>query len=218
MNYNLRFEIFFYGIAWFIIFYFMLTLCLTFPETTSCTSTSAPGMPPVTAGTSGQTPVRRPRPLLRALSPSSIMPMLFTEDGEDDSGSDSEIDIRGYGWIDSDSEDESSSSDDGKEQLLRNKHNGLEESKQSTFPSQRTSSYSFDWSEGDFVPQLHTFQGGNSGTTKDWPCTNDSKESDFFLAFVDNEILTYIAESTNRFYDYEFQHRRFFTPRSRFLH
>lgn len=147
---------------------------LTSPGTTSCNvTTSAPGLPPVAAETSGQTPTRRPCPLL-ALSPSTIVPMLFPEDEDYDNGSESEIDIRGYEWTDSGSNEDSSSSDDGEEQLLRNKHNCLGESENSKGSSQRTSAYSFAWSEEeDFVPQLYIFQSDNSSTMEDWPCRNN---------------------------------------------
>ncbi|KAK3894075.1 hypothetical protein Pcinc_002177 [Petrolisthes cinctipes] len=60
--------------------------------------------------------------------------------------------------------------------------------------------FSFDWSEGsDFVPDQHNFRPNRSGTTRDWPCNDEARESAFFRAFIDEEVMSYIAEKTNRY-------------------
>ena len=171
------------------------------PDSKTCAPSSAAG------DTSGQTPAQRPRPRLPALSPSSFMPMLFSENDEDNDESDSEI----LGLEDSDSDWESVNSDEERVDC------DGDSDKENTAPIQDSSTFSFHWSEGsDFVPHVYKFSGENSGTTENWPCTDDSQESDFFLAFLDNDVMSFIADSTNKFYRYEYQHKNI-SPCSRIL-
>ncbi|KAK3892148.1 hypothetical protein Pcinc_003984 [Petrolisthes cinctipes] len=76
--------------------------------------------------------------------------------------------------------------------------------------------FSFDWSEGsDFVPDQHDFRPNRSGTTRDWPCNDEARESAFFRAFIDEEVMSYIAEKTNRYNSWVSQHMDFISPFSR---
>ncbi|KAK3895724.1 hypothetical protein Pcinc_000647 [Petrolisthes cinctipes] len=76
--------------------------------------------------------------------------------------------------------------------------------------------FSFDWSEGsDFVPDQHDFRPNRSGTTRDWPCNDEARESAFFRAFIDEEVMSYIAEKTNRYNSWVSQHMNFISPFSR---
>lgn len=134
------------------------------------------------------------------------MPILFPENDEDDDVSDSEL--LGCRGRDNESDWESASSDEESDQ---------DSDKENTAPVQDSPPVSFTWSEGsDFVPQLHAFSREKSGTTEDWPCNDDSTESDFFLAFLDNTVLTHISENTNKYYRYESERRRL-SPCSRML-
>lgn len=168
--------------------------------------------------TSGHTPTVRTR-LRQTVTPSQYFKLLFPV-GEDDDGrgSDSESDSTEYGWP-GDSNVESSSSSDEEEPLQvaedRELHEG-EDGEEGQAPLREPAGFSFSWSEGsDFIPHLHEFQSDRSGITKDWPCNDQARESDFFRAFLDNEVMSFIAEKTNRYFRWVSQRMDFISPKSR---
>ena len=170
--------------------------------------------------TSQQTPLSRPR-LRQKLTPSKFTSMLFrSESDEDDSGSDMDVDGREYGWLDEDHTLDSSFSSDKEEPLHATQDRDLcegEDEEERQAPVREPSGFSFAWSEGsNFVPDLHEFQSDRGGITKDWPCNDEAKESDFFRAFLDDEVMSYIAEKTNNYYRWESQRMDFISPKSRF--
>ncbi|XP_050697765.1 piggyBac transposable element-derived protein 4-like [Eriocheir sinensis] len=76
--------------------------------------------------------------------------------------------------------------------------------------------FSFAWSEGsDFVPDLHAFRNEGRGLTEDWPCDDQARECDYFRAFVDNEILDFIAAQSNDYYHYKYPPGAFLWPFSK---
>ncbi|KAK3885605.1 hypothetical protein Pcinc_010196 [Petrolisthes cinctipes] len=133
-------------------------------------------------------------------STTKILPLLFLED--EDSASETDIISRDEVWLD-DSAHSSSSDEDEENENYETAVNLCE-------------AFSFSWSKGsDFVPDQHDFQPNSSGTTRDWPCNDEARESDFFCAFIDKEVMSYIAEKTNRYYSWMSQHMEFISPGSR---
>ncbi|KAK3874024.1 hypothetical protein Pcinc_020998 [Petrolisthes cinctipes] len=133
-------------------------------------------------------------------SSKKILPLLFLED--EDSGSEPDIISRDDMWLD-DSAHSSSSDED-------------EENENYETTVNLSEVFSFSWSEGSgFVPDQHDFQPNSSGTTRDWPCNEEARESDFFCAFIDKELMSYIAEKTNKYYNWVSQCTEFISPGSR---
>jgi len=156
----------------------------------------------------------------QVVTPSKFLKFLYPEDEEDDdnSGSESDIDSRDNGWPGESNVESSSSGSDEEEPLQaaedRELRGGEDDERQA--PLREPSGFSFAWSEGsDFVPHLHEFQSDRSGITKDWPCNDEAKESDFFRAFLDDELMLFIAEKTNNYYRWNSQHMNFISPKSR---
>lgn len=152
------------------------------------------------------------RRLRRSVSPSEYFDLLYADDEDDDSGEESETSSR-------ESDVESSYSSDEEELIQaaedRRLYEGVDnEERQATLPE--PSGFSFTWSEGsDFVPHLHDFRNDRSGITKDWPCNDEAKESDYFRSFLDGEMLSFIAEKTNNCYRWASQRINNISPRSK---
>ncbi|KAK3861575.1 hypothetical protein Pcinc_032487 [Petrolisthes cinctipes] len=141
----------------------------SFTTTESVPTPAVPG-----PSTSRHASTQRSHPRQHNLTSSKkILPLLFLED--EDSASEPDIISRDDMWLD-DSEDSSSSDED-------------EENENHETAVNLSEVFSFSWSEGsDFVPDQHDFQPNSSGTTRDWPCNNEARESDFFCAFIDKEL------------------------------
>ncbi|KAK3883833.1 hypothetical protein Pcinc_011867 [Petrolisthes cinctipes] len=153
--------------------------------------------------TSRHSSTPRSHPRQRNLTPSKIIPLLFMEDGgSDSSGSESDVIGSDEVWLGNNALSSSSDEDEG------NENDGT--------PVNLREVFSFDWSEGsDFVPDQHDFRPNRSGTTRDWPCNDEARESAFFRAFIDEEVMSYIAEKTNRYNSWVSQHMDFISPFSR---
>ncbi|KAK4325319.1 hypothetical protein Pmani_004100 [Petrolisthes manimaculis] len=138
------------------------------------------------------------------LTPTQFLPLLFTEDSEAEgvSGSDvSDLDDRG---LQEESDLDYSCSDEEEIEGTEERHVSLQDS------------IAFDWSDGsDFVPVLHKFQNNRSGVTHEWPCNDEARESDYFRAFLDDEVMSFVAEKTNAYYRWVFRHMEFIPPKSR---
>ena len=187
---------------------YVKTLCPTVMDLPSDFAKLA--LPSSKAGPSQiSTPLPRQR---QKLTPSKFYSLLFSEESDkDSSGTNSSIDSKDNGWSSSSDEDESLHAADDRELL----EGEADDERQPSLSE--PSGFSFAWSEGsDFVPDLHEFQSDRSGITKDWPCNDEAKESDFFRAFLDDEVMSYIAEKTNNYYRWESQRMNAFSPKSRF--
>ena len=161
-----------------------------------------------TAGTSCPRPPKRPRH--RVTSASELQAELFAEDSDDGSISSSDFDARQNGWPSGSSSSSSSSSDDSDKifyhsdsdtdsggVLIESEAN--RENSPESVPEPSVSS--FAWSDAsDFVPHLHPFQRDSCGVTEDWPCNDQARESDYFRAYLDMEVMSFIAEKTNANY------------------
>ncbi|KAK3893474.1 hypothetical protein Pcinc_002713 [Petrolisthes cinctipes] len=138
------------------------------------------------------------------LTPTQFLPLLFTEDSEAEgvSGSDdSDLDDRG---LQEENDLDYSCSDEEGIEGTEERHVSLQDS------------VAFDWSDGsDFVPVLHKFQNNRSGVTQEWPCNDEARESDYFRAFLDDEVMSFVAEKTNSYYRWVFRHMEFIPPKSR---
>ncbi|KAK3889455.1 hypothetical protein Pcinc_002968 [Petrolisthes cinctipes] len=123
--------------------------------------------------TSRHSSTPRSHPRQRNLTPSKIIPLLLMEDGgSDSSGSESDVIGSDEVWLGNNALSSSSDEDEG------NENDGT--------PVNLSEVFSFDWSEGsDFVPDQHDFRPNRSGTTRDWPCNDEARESAFFRAFID---------------------------------
>ena len=131
--------------------------------------------------------------------------MLLSDDDDED---DRDYEIHGFGnRLSDDEESGSSNSDEGSE---------VDEGEEQQVPLGEASVFSPAWSEGvNFVPDLHQFQCHRSGTTQDWPCNDESRESEFFLAFFDEEVMSHIVDKTNKFYHQLLQQIDCVSPRSK---
>ena len=61
----------------------------------------------------------------------------------------------------------------------------------------------WDWqlpSSTNYVPGAFTFDSRVSGIQQNCPITEESKEIDYFLLFFDEELMQYIVDETNRYY------------------
>ncbi|KAK3892069.1 hypothetical protein Pcinc_004038 [Petrolisthes cinctipes] len=138
------------------------------------------------------------------LTPTQFLPLLFTEDSEAEgvSGSDdSDLDDRG---LQEENDLDYSCSDEEGIEGTEERHVSLQDS------------VAFDWSDGsDFVPVLHKFQNNRSGVTQEWPCNDEARESDYFRAFLDDEVMSFVAEKTNAYYRWVFRHMELIPPKSR---
>ncbi|KAK4308034.1 hypothetical protein Pmani_020242 [Petrolisthes manimaculis] len=157
----------------------------TIPPSSITTTESVPTLTVPGPSTSHHSSTPRSHPRQRNLTPSKIIPLLFMEDGGSES-SGSESDASDEVSLGNNSLSSSSDEDEG------NENDGTSVNLREVF--------SFDWSEGsDFVPDQHDFRPDRSGTTRDWPCNDEARESAFFRAFIDEEGMSYIAENTNRY-------------------
>ena len=113
---------------------------------------------------------------------------------DSDNGSGSDLDDSS-GWSSNssnDSDDHGFSSDDG--------NSDVEDDDNTQEPD---SVLSFVWSDGEgFIPDVHPFQCDRPGVTGEFPCDDQARESDYFRAYMDDEVMSFIAEQTNA------QHRR----------
>ncbi|KAK4307024.1 hypothetical protein Pmani_021186 [Petrolisthes manimaculis] len=160
------------------------------------TTESVPTLTVPGPSTSHHSSTPRSHPRQRNLTPSKFIPLLFMEDGGSESDASDEV------WLGNKSLSSSSDEDEG------NKNNGTSVNLREVF--------SFDWSEGsDFVPDQPDFRPDRSGTTRDWPCNDEARESAFFRAFIDEEVMSYIAENTNRYNSWVTQQMDFISPFSR---
>ncbi|KAK3894509.1 hypothetical protein Pcinc_001763 [Petrolisthes cinctipes] len=175
----------------------------TFLSSSITTTESVPTLIVPGPSTSRHSSTPRSHPRQRNLTPSKIIPLLFMEDGgSDSSGSESDVIGSDEVWLGNNALSSSSDEDEG------NENDGT--------PVNLREVFSFDWSEGsDFVPDQHDFRPNRSGTTRDWPCNDEARESAFFRAFIDEEVMSYIAEKTNRYNSWVSQHMDFISPFSR---
>lgn len=91
-----------------------------------------------------------------------------------------------------------------------------EEEEEPQVPIQEGSIFSPSWSEGsDFTPDIHEFQSTGSGATRKWPCNEEARESDFFCAFFDQQVMSHIAEKTNNYFKWVYGKTVFISPFSR---
>ncbi|XP_050722482.1 piggyBac transposable element-derived protein 4-like isoform X4 [Eriocheir sinensis] len=171
---------------------------------------------------SGNPPTIRLRPR-QTIPPGKYFNILFPADGDgdDDSESDLDTDSRDCGWTGENSV-ESSSRSNVEEPLPTAEDSELFEDEyveERQDPLSDPLGFPFLWHEAsDFVPHLHEFQSDRSGITKDWPCSNKARESDFLRAFLDNEVMSFIAEKSNQYYRRVSQHMDFISPKSRMKH
>ncbi|XP_050709300.1 uncharacterized protein LOC126994095 [Eriocheir sinensis] len=151
------------------------------PKGTAAASSHAPGP-------SGY----RPAPRRRPVQPDKYMRLLFSTDGNDNDISDSEF------VLDSDSDSDSDFDSDSESDRDNELREGEDDHRNREVPLPETPDFSFAWSEGsDFVPDLHEFCSDRSGVTRDWPCNDQSNESDFFRAYLDDELMSFVAHHTN---------------------
>ncbi|KAK3863119.1 hypothetical protein Pcinc_031061 [Petrolisthes cinctipes] len=116
------------------------------------------------------------------LTPSQFLPLLFTEDSEAEPVSGSDVSDQDDGWPEESDLDYSCSDEEGIEGT-NERYVSLQDSN------------AFDLSEGsDFVSVLHEFQNNRSGVTQEWPCNDEARESDYFRAFLDDEVMSCVAE------------------------
>ncbi|KAK3893071.1 hypothetical protein Pcinc_003064 [Petrolisthes cinctipes] len=154
----------------------------TIPPSSITTTESVPTRTVSGPSTSRHSSTPRSHPRQCNLTPSKIIPLLFMEDG----GSESDVIGSDEVWLGNNALSSSSDEDEG------NENDGTSVNLHEVF--------SFDWSEGsDFVPDQHDNRPNRSGTTRDWPCNDEARESTFFRAFIDEEVMSYIAEKTNRY-------------------
>ena len=76
----------------------------------------------------------------------------------------------------------------------------------------------FVWDENDFIPNQHIFDPRQSGASNQWDVPEDAPELQYFEKFLDDDILDFIVQETNRYHEYlmrEFGHK--LKPRSRLL-
>ncbi|KAK3892931.1 hypothetical protein Pcinc_003237 [Petrolisthes cinctipes] len=170
----------------------------TIPPSSITTTDSVPTLTVPGPSTSRHSPTPRSHPRQRNLTSSKIIPLLFMENG----GSESDVIGSDEVWLGNNALSSSSDEDEG------NENDGTSVNLREVV--------SFDWSEGsDFVPNQHDFRANRSGTTRDWPCNDEARESAFFRAFIDEEVMSYIAEKTNRYNSWVSQHMDFISPFSR---
>lgn len=161
--------------------------------------------------TGPSTSTARPQPR-RPILASALQSHLFPEDSDSDSGDSLGIDGKDCGWPTDDdiTDEDSDGSDDSSDSSINGEVNDSDSDSDSDsgnvvneggggqVPLHAPSVFSFSWSDGsDFVPDLHPFQSDGCGVTKDWPCDDQARESDFFCAFLDEEVMSFIAEKTN---------------------